>query len=233
MKTSHYHLLIDKGVPLELLARLAQPPTAAQRSPIPPALADQDLPSPPTTAFPAAIIPQSAVDLPDKEPKRQNELVDLAPAYSIRLWFALNEANNSGLRIGLFEGVRTPERQVWLYAQGRTLSGTIVTNAATVFASWHGYGLAADCVPINSANEYNWPIISSPIWLRWLGHAAKFGLTTGIHWTRPVDAPHTQPRFVNSYPKADDKSLLASGGLLAIWQKYDQLELSDSFFDLL
>ena len=45
----------------------------------------------------------------------------------------------------LFESCRSPERQSWLYAQGRTRSGSIVTRARA-FESYHQYGLAVDMV---------------------------------------------------------------------------------------
>lgn len=45
----------------------------------------------------------------------------------------------------IYEGLRTPERQLWLYAQGRTRPGRIITWMKT--PRWHGAGLAADCYP--------------------------------------------------------------------------------------
>ena len=45
----------------------------------------------------------------------------------------------------IVEGYRSPERQLWLYAQGRTRPGRIVTWMKT--PKWHGTGLAADVLP--------------------------------------------------------------------------------------
>jgi hypothetical protein len=45
----------------------------------------------------------------------------------------------------LVEGYRSPERQLWLYAQGRTRPGPIVTWMKS--PKWHGAGLAADAAP--------------------------------------------------------------------------------------
>lgn len=45
-------------------------------------------------------------------------------------------------RIAYAETLRTPERQLWLYAQGRTRPGSVVTWTRS--PRWHGCGLAAD-----------------------------------------------------------------------------------------
>jgi peptidoglycan L-alanyl-D-glutamate endopeptidase CwlK len=45
----------------------------------------------------------------------------------------------------LFEGYRTPQRQAYLYSQGRTLPGKKVTQAQP-WNSYHQYGMAADIV---------------------------------------------------------------------------------------
>lgn len=50
-----------------------------------------------------------------------------------------------GLPFRIFESFRSPQRQAWLYAQGRTRSGQIVTRAEP-WESYHQYGLAADFV---------------------------------------------------------------------------------------
>jgi hypothetical protein len=51
----------------------------------------------------------------------------------------------SGMSWALIEGYRSVERQLWLYGQGRTRPGQIVTWQR--YPSWHGAGLAADLAP--------------------------------------------------------------------------------------
>lgn len=51
------------------------------------------------------------------------------------------------------EGYRSVERQLWLYAQGRTRPGRVVTWKRS--PTWHGTGLAADMLP--ERDGYNAP----------------------------------------------------------------------------
>lgn len=71
------------------------------------------------------------------------DLSKLAPFVVLRLTAALDECCEQGLEIGVFETYRSPERQDWLYAQGRTRKGVKVTRA-TGWQSWHQYGVALD-----------------------------------------------------------------------------------------
>jgi peptidoglycan L-alanyl-D-glutamate endopeptidase CwlK len=57
----------------------------------------------------------------------------------------LAECQQAGLPLRIFEAWRSPERQRYLYAQGRTRPGNIITYARG-WESYHQYGLAADYV---------------------------------------------------------------------------------------
>lgn len=70
-----------------------------------------------------------------------------------------------GVPFRLFEGFRSPERQQYLYAQGRTRPGPVVTRARP-WTSYHQYGLAGDFVlfekgawswETSGAAELYWP----------------------------------------------------------------------------
>lgn len=70
----------------------------------------------------------------------------LYPPFREKLQRVLREAEESlGEPWIMSEGYRSQERQTWLYAQGRTRPGRIVTWMRT--PKWHGTGLAADCLP--------------------------------------------------------------------------------------
>lgn len=75
--------------------------------------------------------------------KISRDYAKLAPFFAEKLRFAIQDCNENGLNVALFEGYRAPERQDWLYGQGRTREGKKVTNAMG-WQSWHQYGLAAD-----------------------------------------------------------------------------------------
>lgn len=70
---------------------------------------------------------------------------DLADFVRERLELSLSECEENGYPVRLFEGKRTNERQAWLWTQGRTRPGKIITNAG-VNQSYHIWGLATDCV---------------------------------------------------------------------------------------
>jgi peptidoglycan LD-endopeptidase CwlK len=57
----------------------------------------------------------------------------------------LADCQGAGLPLRIFEAWRSPERQRYLYEQGRTRPGSIVTYAKA-WQSYHQYGLAADFV---------------------------------------------------------------------------------------
>lgn len=67
----------------------------------------------------------------------------LAPFFLKRLQLALDECHKAGIEIEMFEGFRSEDRQDWLYAQGRTREGKIVTKARGG-QSFHQYGVACD-----------------------------------------------------------------------------------------
>ena len=136
--------------------------------------------------------------------------------------------------IGVTQGLRTNQEQAALYAQGRMGLDAVnqlrrsagmapidsqenlskVTNAEAGY-SWHEYGLAVDVVPFESSGQADWNE-SHPIWQEIVIAGTELGLTSGEAWH---DMPHLQ--ITGKYPVAapDDevRSLMASGGLQAVW----------------
>lgn len=89
---------------------------------------------------------------------------------------------NVTLRIS--QGLRTIAEQNALYAQGRTVKGSIVTNAKGG-QSYHNYGLAVDLVQLKD-NTVNWSFDYSqlqPI-------AALYGIVWGGTFKSLIDKPH-------------------------------------------
>ena len=54
--------------------------------------------------------------------------------------------------IVITSGSRTDEGQEFLYEQGRTRPGKIITNARTAGSSAHGHDAAIDCHPVRALN---------------------------------------------------------------------------------
>jgi hypothetical protein len=76
----------------------------------------------------------------------------LYPAFRSKLEEVLRQARQkTGHAWVLSEGYRSQERQLWLYAQGRTRPGPIVTWLKT--PKHHGVGLAADCYPSSNGTS--------------------------------------------------------------------------------
>jgi hypothetical protein len=168
-------------------------------------------------------ITTSAVKTP-AEPPRQSGFSVLAPSFAIRLWLGIRAANKEGLRVGLFESLRTNERQEWLWQQGRSRPGSIVTNARTSLTSWHGYGLAGDLAFLSSRGEWFWPDTSDQRWEEVRAVLARFDLTTGLSW-KSKDAPHAQPAKLPATPTSSHRQILEGRGIVALWDSLDMITL--------
>jgi len=107
------------------------------------------------------------------------------------------DAAESELNITLrvTQGYRTIAEQNALYAQGRTTSGKIVTNARGG-SSYHNWGLALDVAQLDGA-EINWNFDYKklePI-------ATQLGIEWGGNWKSILDKPHFQITFGYSTQK--------------------------------
>jgi peptidoglycan L-alanyl-D-glutamate endopeptidase CwlK len=88
------------------------------------------------------------------EDRRSVELAFLHPAIRERVQAIQGELNGAGLNFHVFEAFRSPQRQAYLYAQGRTRPGKIVTYAQP-WKSYHQYGLAVDFV-LKTNGNWDW-----------------------------------------------------------------------------
>lgn len=166
------------------------------------------------------------------EPARQSSLTCLAPRLAVDIKLMLQEANRQllelnrdGLRVGVFETLRTAERQSWLYAQGRTRKGTIITNAPTVRTSWHGYGLAADFAFVTREGNWTWAVSDDRwLWLAKIGQA--FGLRSGYFW-KSKDSPHFQPESLRNTPSSIGQNLHKADRYRDVWRIIDYDRLTD------
>lgn len=150
-------------------------------------------------------------------PPPERRFAGLAPNFAIQVDRLLRDLQDRGTQVWMFEGRRTPERQAWLYASGRTRPGAIVTNARSHLYSWHGYGLAVDFAFKTAPGAWYWP--SDPArWLEVTHWAATYGLATGADW-KIRDYPHLQPENLRVSPSATARQLYAVGGVEAVWKE--------------
>lgn len=142
----------------------------------------------PETGDPGASItpPATGTTLPPAPPveARDRSVSKLHPIVRQNIIDVVAQANQEGLPFQIFEAFRTPERQRWLYAQGRTASGKIVTKAQA-WQSMHQYGLAADLVLFVNG-QWSWSGPGSS-WQR-MHEIAK---AHGLQWLS-FEAPHVE-----------------------------------------
>jgi hypothetical protein len=158
----------------------------------------------------------------------------LYPAFRERLEKTLAEvAKVTGEPWQLVEGYRSQERQNWLYAQGRTRPGSVVTWTRT---SFHSTALAADVIPTRSgygAPGWFWRTLldvaranglDNPAWGKGdFGHVqlSDPGIRLKAQeWVRAGFPRNTQPPLasapsfsvmVNGYTLADGDAYIADG----------------------
>jgi peptidoglycan L-alanyl-D-glutamate endopeptidase CwlK len=140
-------------------------------------------------------------------------------------------------------GIRTSSEQDALWAKGRTTLSPIgcvhddiafkpgtcpkhplgvpVTNARGGY-SWHNFGMAVDCAPLNIKGGIDWNA-AHPQWRIMEEEGVSLGLVNGAHWIRLVDAPHFQltGRFPMDAP-TDEVRRLATGGLSVLWAEVEK-----------
>ncbi len=114
----------------------------------------------------------------------------------------ISQANVSqGLSVRIISGTRTFDEQDELFAQGRTKSGPIVTNARGGFSN-HNFGIAWDVGIFNEKGEYIDDLIDEgrmtskavdAEYKKVGAYGKSLGLFWGGDWTKP-DYPHFQMR---------------------------------------
>jgi len=86
--------------------------------------------------------------------RRQTDLSVLHPVFRDAVRKLIDDLKIGNHPFELFETFRSPERQDYLFAKGRSTQGRIVTNARPWW-SYHQYGLAADFV-LKIDGEWSW-----------------------------------------------------------------------------
>lgn len=106
---------------------------------------------------------------------------NLMPEFSERLRDFVMEANYQGIACDVFCGYRSPQEQDKLYAQGRGVPGTIITDAPGG-KSWHNWGVAADVVPLDQNGQWTWDVPDT-VWKALADIADAQGLEWGGAWS--------------------------------------------------
>lgn len=107
-------------------------------------------------------------------------------AYNCRKWLDLCEA--AGLNVLITQTVRDKEYQEYLYAQGRTRPGSVVTNGRTPTFHADTAGLAFDFCKNVKGHEYD----DNAFFHKAAALAKGMGFSWGGDWKSFVDMPHIQ-----------------------------------------
>jgi D-alanyl-D-alanine carboxypeptidase len=121
------------------------------------------------------------------EPIRNSDPTLLHPVFREKASRLLIQLAGERIPFRLFEGFRSPQRQQYLYSQGRTRPGAIVTRARP-WTSYHQYGLAGDFVLVENG-QWSWDI-SGPK-AAWWRRLSAVGKTLGLE-PLSFEMPHLQ-----------------------------------------
>ncbi len=135
----------------------------------------------------------------------ESKIKQLHPKLRYKARKFISNAKRKGYDLRITESLRTFERQIQLFAQGRTTSGQKVTNA-NAGSSYHNYGLAIDVVDRNNGYSTNWQEIGK------IGK--KAGFEWGGDWSKFKDNPHFQ--LTLGKKTAELKKLYQAGN----WKNY-------------
>lgn len=138
-----------------------------------------------------SIVRRSEVLLIDNiEDESLNKIAKLHPSIIERVCLFLSEAMKQGFNLRVTSGLRTYAEQDALYNQGRTVPGSIVTNAKAGY-SYHNFGLAFDVAFIENDGSISW----NGDWNK-IGEIGKsFGFEWGGDFKSIIDKPHFQDMF--------------------------------------
>ena len=122
-----------------------------------------------------------------------------------------------GLNVLVIQTRRDNEYQAYLYEQGRTRPGSIVTNSKTT--TFHGVGLAFDICKNVKGHEYD-----DPIFFKKCGEIGKkMGFTWGGDWKSFPDRPHFQWDYHKNYTGA----MIVCGRMPPLMEVYEEMTYED------
>lgn len=146
------------------------------------------------------------------------DLDHLNPAFAEVAHRAVRRANQAGYPVGIFEAWRSPLRQSWLYAQGRSREGRKVTGA-DAWESWHQYGLAFDIAldkDPGPARHWYWDN-DHEVYEK----IAAIMQDEGLEWLGLGDAGHFQ--LTGKLSVQDAKEITMRFGLQRLWLEVNYL----------
>jgi peptidoglycan LD-endopeptidase CwlK len=132
-------------------------------------------------------------------PTNRNTDTDiLHPTFKNALEGLMSKLKDEDIPLFIFEAYRTPVRQAYLYEQGRTKPGSIVTYAKA-WHSYHQYGLAVDMV-FGGPGKWTWNEPKKGMWKKYHDLALDFDLMP-----LSFETPHVQLARTSSNALSEGK----------------------------
>lgn len=156
----------------------------------------------------------------------------LHPVFRSALAELVSDLSNAEVPLFVFEGVRTPARQAYLYAQGRDRPGPIVTYAKA-WHSYHQYGLAVD-MAFGGPGKWTWNEPKKGMWKKYHDLAKKRGLMPLSFETPHVQLSGTSSNALSEgkYPGgADDAWAEALASMISAWEGKPAAPPSPTIFE--
>lgn len=151
------------------------------------------------------------INIPVSTPNRNPKL--LLPLFANRYELALRNFAIAEPKqtIVMFEGWRSPDRQDYLFDQGRGSPGRVVTHASS-WQSWHQFGVAADFARLDNG-KWNWDFDTALL--------RKCMLDAGLERGPDGDDGHFE--LTGGLTLADAQRINKSQGVLAVWDHITRL----------
>lgn len=140
--------------------------------------------------------------------KPNRDLLLLSPWFKARVDVGLRMIADLGIKMAVFEGYRTPQRSDYLYEQGRTREGKIITKAKA-WQSPHNWGLAVDIIFFDGKT---WDWKQAKDFTKPVAVMKSLGFTTGADW---ADYPHFE--IMGGFTQAEAKAIVDQSGLPHFW----------------
>lgn len=132
---------------------------------------------------------------------------------NVHIWLRLCEAER--LPVLITQTVRDNEYQAYLYAQGRTRPGNIVTNSKRT--TFHGAGLAVDFCKNVKGQEYS----DRAFFDRVIALAKQVGFSSGADWKSFPEQCHLQWDYHGQYSGA----MITAGRVPPSMPKYERSKI--------
>lgn len=131
----------------------------------------------------------------------------LAPIFRNKILSGIELAKKDGYQIAIFEGYRSPLRQDYLFAQGRSRPGPVITKAKA-YESAHQFGLAVDL----SFFIKTWVWDNQPF-----DKLVPIFTSLGLKWGGKNDAGHYE--YTSNMKIKECYQYVLEHGLLSLWHE--------------